>query len=241
MVWAAKDELYKCAKCKQIYLDWTQVCSLQGDPEVFQKGRWSSQVISQALACWPPTQEQPRHQGMLPAMAPRDLTTMLCSTVQNRQEHQSQAARLPKQHICKLSKGEWASHCRDKWPPTLCREPWLSVQLQPLVSRVSSRCVGIWLVSAYLFLQITKGRKLSISLATNVCCWVSILRAAAKKSSPLKVTAAATTAKLVSPGNPKMHKEPGDPAGCWVTVKTPADGLGLVFVKQQHLTESSKQ
>lgn len=97
---------------------------------------------------------------------------------------------------------------------------------------------GLWVAVPPIY----EGEKtLSISLATNVCCWVSILRAAAKKSSPLKVTAAATTAKLVSPGNPKMHEELGDPAGCRVTVRTAAGGLGLVFIKQQHLTASSKQ
>ena len=73
----------------------------------------------------------------------------------------------------------------------------------------------------------------SISLAINVCCWVSVLRTAAKKLSPLKVTAAAITAELLSPRNPKML---GVPAGCRVTVWTAAGGLRLVFVKQQHLT-----
>lgn len=84
----------------------------RGVPE----GRASDTALCYLL--FPPTPEQPQHQGTVLALSPQDLTATLRCSVKNRLQSKPQAARPPSIVTTGLQKA--GAHCRDKRALILC-------------------------------------------------------------------------------------------------------------------------
>lgn len=95
--------------------------------------------------------------------------------------------------------------------------------------------VGIWLASRYLCICITKRKNVPpTSLAINICCWMSILRAAVKRSSPLKAAAAA-------PALPNRLSFPGEQKGAFRGLMTPPGAKAPTALVQRCGVQSHRE